>query len=69
MKKAASRMKSRDLKNSQIIKTMPDFGRRVAVSHEEILRTGGAEFYAEITNNNELRGWMYVQQQRTERFC
>ena len=38
-------------------------------SHEEILRTGGAEFYAEITNNNELRGWMYVQQQRTERFA
>ncbi|MDE6221865.1 MAG: YARHG domain-containing protein [Lachnospiraceae bacterium] len=39
------------------------------ISHEELLRDGGIEFYVEITDQNELSGWIYAQQGGTERFA
>lgn len=39
------------------------------ISHEEILKEGGMEFYVEITDQNELSGWIYAQQWKTERFA
>lgn len=39
------------------------------ISHEELLKNGGIEFYVEITNQKELSGWIYAQQGGTERFA
>ncbi len=39
------------------------------ISHEELLQNGGVEFYIEITNKNELQGYLYAQQGMTERIA
>ena len=39
------------------------------ISHEELLQNGGVEFYIEITNKNELHGYLYAQQGMTERIA
>ncbi len=39
------------------------------ISHEELLQNGGVEFYIEITNGNELKGYLYAQQETTERIA
>ncbi len=39
------------------------------VSYEDIMRNGGAEFHVEISDNNELTGYIYVQQGLTGRMA
>lgn len=39
------------------------------ISHEELLQNGGVEFYIEISNKNELHGYLYAQQGMTERIA
>lgn len=39
------------------------------VSHEYIIENGGIEFQVEIVNNNELKGFLYLQQGSSERFA
>lgn len=38
-------------------------------SYDDIMRNGGAEFHVEISNNNELTGYIYVQQGITGRMA
>lgn len=39
------------------------------LSHEDIIRNGGTEFYVEISDDHELKGSLYTQQSISDRFA